>query len=462
MSSKLFRRSLLALGLTSAINIPLAHATERSWSYTYNGQGLIETSDGPRTDVSDVTRYEYDDRNRLTRIINALGHTIRIEDFDGYGNPQKITDANGVISLIKYTPQGWLTSSTTAGSTTSIEYNAVGDITKLTRGDGSWLEYTWDDARRLVSIANNAGERINSDLNPMGKPIARRLHDNLGRVTHQREWVYDEIGRILEVIGAAGQTRKFNYDLNNNPIENNDPSNNKTQAAFDPLNRLVKNVNPLDGLSRYDYDAQDNVTQVVDPRGVVTRYEYDAHDSLTHLDSPDSGKHTFLRDAAGNVTQKTDGRGIATIYTYDALNRLVNRQHQDKPELNIRFIYDETSDRRNGVGRLTSIKDSNGTMRFSYDEKGKLKDQTQTLKIGVIQYSESIRFGYSQGDQVVRIDYPSQITIEYERNSTGQVNAVRWRPQGSEPLDLATNLTYLPFGPLASLDWASGHNLRRE
>ena len=54
---------------------------------------------------------------------------------------------------------GWLASVSTAGSTTRFDYDAVGQITRVTRGDGSWLSYEYDDARRLVAIGNNLGER---------------------------------------------------------------------------------------------------------------------------------------------------------------------------------------------------------------------------------------------------------------------------------------------------------------
>lgn len=210
MSSTLIRSSWIVLSLASTITIPLSQASERNWTYTYNTQGLIDTVDGPRTDVSDMTRYQYDSRNRLTSIINALGHTVQFTDFDAYGNPLKIADANGVVTVLSYTPQGWLASTTTAESTLRIEYNALGDIIKLTRGDSHWLAYTWDDARRIISIANNTGERIEYNLNAMGKRTQQKVIDNTGRQAHQREWVYDELGRLLKLWALSVKLKNFN------------------------------------------------------------------------------------------------------------------------------------------------------------------------------------------------------------------------------------------------------------
>lgn len=94
----LHRISLLALTLATALGVPCAQALERSWSYTYNSLGLIETADGPRTDVQDVTTYVYDAQGRLTQVTNALGHVTQLSNFDTYGNPQTLVDANGVTT----------------------------------------------------------------------------------------------------------------------------------------------------------------------------------------------------------------------------------------------------------------------------------------------------------------------------------------------------------------------------
>ncbi|MGU1127175.1 hypothetical protein ACSEP8_10400, partial [Pseudomonas aeruginosa] len=42
-------------------------------------------------------------------------------------------------------------------------------ITRVTRGDGSWLSYEYDDARRLVAIGNNLGERLEYDVEKRGQ-----------------------------------------------------------------------------------------------------------------------------------------------------------------------------------------------------------------------------------------------------------------------------------------------------
>ncbi|WP_338522030.1 RHS repeat-associated core domain-containing protein [Pseudomonas batumici] len=462
MNPPLFRTWLLAFYLSGHLSTTWAQTEERSWSYTYNALGLIETADGPRTDVEDITRYEYDDQGHLVRVINALGHSTTLSHFDSLGKPQTVTDPNGVITTLSYSAQGWLASASTAGNTTSFEYNAVGDITRLTHGDGSWLAYTWDDARRLTRITNNMDEHIEFDLDPMGNRTAQRLKDSTGKLTRQHQWVYDELGRLLRSVGAAGQTNSMRYDLNDNPALHTNPRNNSNNRAYDPLDRLAQSTNALNGITKYEYDAQDNLTQVKDPREVTTRYQYDALGNLTALISPDSGTSTYVYDTAGNVIKKTDAKGIVSDYEYDALNRLIARRYPSQPELDTQYRYDMTEDGNNGIGRLTAANNADSELLFSYDERGKLTELRQTLMVNGVAQQETLYYRYNDMGQLAQVNYPAPLSLHYQRDVIGRVNNVQIQQVNTPPDDFASHISYLPFGPLTSVNWKNGTLLNRD
>jgi RHS repeat-associated protein len=222
----------------------------------------------------------------------------------------------------------------------------------------------------------------------------------------------------------------------------------------------VKNTDPLNGITHFAYDAQDNLTQVNDPRGVITRYQYDGLGNLTHLLSPDSGSSTYKHDAAGNITQKTDARGIVTSFTYDALNRLTARRFPAKPQLDTRFHYDAVAEGNKGIGRLTAIEDINGMLNYTYDEQGNLTGQRH-IPANEATRSDILGYGYDEANRLSRIDYPSGISIDYLRNTAGQVSQVQMRVGTDEPISFARDLAYLPFGPLKSLTWNNGTTLQR-
>ncbi|MWK54775.1 RHS repeat protein [Pseudomonas otitidis] len=457
----LHRLSVLALALVGTLAATGLQAASRSWSYTYTASGQIETADGPRTDVQDITRYTYDAQGHLTTVTNALGHVTQLSSFDSYGNPQTVIDPNGVTTTLGYTPQGWLASVSVGGGTTAFEHDAIGQITRVTRADGSWLAYTWDDARRLTKITNNLGEQVEFDLDAMGNRTAQRIKDATNSLTQQQQWVYDELGRLLRSVGANGQTHSQQYDLNDNPTTDTNPRQFSRTRAYDALDRLVSSTDALNGVTTQAYDAQDNLTQVVDPRGVTTRYEYDGLGNLTQLISPDTGTTTFQHDAAGNVIQKTDARGVVTTYRYDALNRLLARQYPATPALNVQYHYDMTANGNKGVGRLTAVQDASGVLGYQYDERGNLIQQLRSVPVlGSDQY-DTLGYAYDAANNLVRIDYPAGFSIHYSRNTAGQVSQVGFAVGNATPTPLASQIAYAPFGPLKSLTWNNGIVLNR-
>ncbi|GFM77208.1 sugar-binding protein [Pseudomonas cichorii] len=445
-------RQLIA-GLACAWLACSAHAS--TINHTYTSLGQVASVDGARTDVSDITLYAYDAQGNLTTVTNALGHVYTLGNFDSYGNPQIVTDPNGVATTLGYTPQGWLASRTVDSSTTQYSYNEVGDILQITMADGNWIKYRYDDARRLIGVTNLLGESIDYTLDSMGNRTSDTIKDSNGAIVHLQRRVFDELGRLIKAVGADNQTRRYDYDLNDNQAGSTTARDHKTQQAFDALNRLSKIVDPLQGVTALSYNPDDKVTQVVDPRGVTTRYTYDSQGNQTSSISADSGTSTFAYDEANNLIRSTDARGVVTDYKYDALNRLVSKSYPATPALDIKFLYDQTANGNYGIGRRTGIQDSAGVLTYTYDAKGNLTNQHRSVGVNAGDYYENISYGYDAANNLVQIGYPSNIALTYTRNSAAQVTGIKLT-LGGRTVTLASSIAYLPFGPLKSLTWGNG------
>ena len=127
----------------------------RAWTYTYFEApaigpliGKLQSIDGPRTDVSDVSYYEYytsDHANGdylsgdLKAVVNPLGHRTDYLKYDGNGRLLEMSDANSVITSIIYNARGWKNSTTTDGKTTSFSYDPAGNLTRVIQADGSYI-----------------------------------------------------------------------------------------------------------------------------------------------------------------------------------------------------------------------------------------------------------------------------------------------------------------------------------
>jgi RHS repeat-associated protein len=424
-------------------------------SRTYTALGQVASIDGGRTDAEDITRYAYDADGNLTTVTNALGQVYTLARFDSYGNPQSVTDPNGVVTILSYTPQGWLSSLTVDSSTTQYAYDEVGYLVQVTTADGNWVKYSYDDARRLVGVRNRLGESINYTLDSMGNRTAERTKDASGALVRLQRRVFDELGRLIRVVGAANQAQRYSYDLNDNQSSDTTPRNHKTQQAFDALNRVSKIVDPLQGVTSLGYNNHDQVTQVVDPRGVTTRYSYDSLGNRITSKSPDGGISTYAYDEANNLIRSTDARGVVTEYAYDALNRLTSKSYPATPRLDIKFLYDQTADGNLGIGHLTGIQDSAGVLTYTYDAKGNLVRQYRSVGVNNGDYYETLNYGYDAASNLVKIGYPSNINLTYTRNSAAQVTGVKLAI-GEKTATLASNISYQPFGPVKSLTWGNG------
>ncbi|MBN6714941.1 DUF4329 domain-containing protein [Pseudomonas capsici] len=456
----MFASSLRQLIACLACALFLSYASASTVSHTYTSSGQVASVDGPRNDVSDITSYAYDAQGNLTTVTNALGHVYTLGNFDNHGNPQVVTDPNGVATTLAYTPQGWLASRTVDSSTTQYAYNEVGDILQVTMPDGNWIKYNYDDARRLVGVKNQLGESISYTLDPMGNRTSETIADSSGAIVHLHQRVFDELGRLIKAVGADNQTRRYDYDLNDNQAGSTTARDHKTQQAFDALNRLSKIVDPLQGVTALSYNTDDKVTQVVDPRGVTTRYTYDSQGNQTSSISTDSGTSTFAYDEANNLIRSTDARGVVTDYKYDALNRLVSKSYSATPALDIKFLYDQTANGNYGIGRRTGIQDSAGVLTYTYDAKGNLVNQHRSVGVNAGDYYENLSYGYDAASNLIEIGYPSNIGLTYTRNGAAQVTGIKLTV-GSRTVTLASNISYKPFGPVKSLTWGNGILLSR-
>ncbi len=148
----------------------------RSWTNTYFEIpslgpliGQIKTINGPRTDVSDITTYEYYTTDHpsgdyligdLKAVVNALGHRTDYLKYDFNGRSLQVRDANGVLTTMTYHARGWISSRTTDGKTTSFTYDPAGNLTRVTQPDGSLIDYEYDAAHRLTAMADNFNNRI--------------------------------------------------------------------------------------------------------------------------------------------------------------------------------------------------------------------------------------------------------------------------------------------------------------
>lgn len=484
--------------------------------------GLVTSANGPRQTtgtgmggLDDTITYVYyptDDatcasngacphrHGDLWKVTNALGQITEYVTYDKNGRVTRMKDANGTYTDMVYHPRGWLTdrivyanATGTAGAgdaTMHIDYDAVGNVTKVTQPDGAFLAYAYDDAHRLTKISDNLNNAIdycpggvgNAEcLDAAGNRKVEQVRDPSGNIKRSLHRVYNQLSQLTQVLNAAslpversdalnstigGLAIKDGYDPNGNRVLSQDGLNVKTEQDYDPLNRLKTTIQNLGGAdlatknttTGYVYDTRDNLRTVVDPDSLSTTYDYDGLNNLTGLHSPDTGFSQYTPDAAGNRISQTDNRGQVSTYTYDALNRLTAIAYVGASALNVGYAYDQ-ADGTTGCtgsfpqGRLTTMTDASGSTTYCYDRHGNVTRKTQLTGSTAL----ATQYTYNVADRLATMTYPSGAIVTYGRDVLGRVQTVDWQANaGASAISLVGGATYYPFGPLNTLTFGNG------
>lgn len=446
---------------TTTTSVPYStNGQTRIWAYTYNTYGYLLTVDGPLSGTGDTVAYTYDTSGYLASITNELNQTLTVSAVNGRGEPTTVVDAAGITNDLTYDPEGRLKTiavdSSGLNAVTAIDYNVVGDITKITRPNGAYLQYTYDDARRITRVEDNSGDYVEYDRDNLGNVTARRAKTSGGTLKLSQTATFDELGRLLTFVGSATQSWTHAYDKTNNRVSVTDPRSHVFRWAFDSVNRLISTTDEDSGAVTLTRNGQDQVTNYRDPRSLSTSYVRDGFGDIIQRTSPDSGTSVYVYNALGMPTQIADGRSIVTNLTYDNAGRLLTRQYPAATAENVTYTWDSTTSGNNSVGRITKIEDASGSVEWFYNALGQATQEKKTTSSVVY----TVDYTYDLDGKVSQITYPSGRIVNISRDSAGRVSGITTKKDaGSASVTLASGVAYLPLGPLTALTYGNGLTL---
>jgi RHS repeat-associated protein len=430
----------------------------RAWDHTWSSTGQLLTVDGPL--VTDQTIYTYRLDGYLETITNGLGHRITVDTVNSRGQPTRVIDANGTPIDLAYDGLGRLMSATVDPgpnqAVTSFGYNAIDQITRVTRPNDVVLNYKYNPAGRLTSITNDANEEIKLAYDKAGDSTKIDVKSSDGAIVVQMRGIYDELGRILKHIRAANQETQFAYDKVGHLIHITDPRSQDYDYLVDELNRPVRETGPRDHEINVTFTDRDDVESVTDARTNATVYVRNGRGDLIRERSADRGVTDYVYNELGLMTQRTDARGVIADFAYDVLGRMTSRSFPGAPSETTTWSYDSTADGNKGVGRLTGTTDRSGTEDYTYDALGRM---TRVVRVIGARTYETV-YAYDQDGNVTRITLPSGRTVTFARDSLARVTGVTTEDDAGAPSNtVVSSVAWRPFGPLASLIFGNGIGL---
>lgn len=461
--------------------------------------GLLKSVNGPRTDVNDITTFEYygsDDstcattpalctyrKGDLRKTIDALGRTTEVMGYDSQGRPLSVLDPNGVVTDYEYQARGWLTATKVRGPDnnvetddriTRVEHEPTGLVKKVTMPDGVFTRYTYDAAQRLTDVTDSAGNSVHYTLDLAGNIKQEDTKTAGGTLRHTVSRVFNVLSQLETLKDAAQNPTTYGYDDNGNPNLATDALGRQTVQSHDPLNRLSKtlrqvSITPVGGTtpvvtpveSTLTYNALDQVSSVTDPKSLTTTYDYNGFGDRTNLISPDTGITDYTYNAAGSVATKKDANdAVAHRYTYDALNRPTAAFYTATGAADVEYDYDTvnsgcTTGQTFALGQLTATRAEGTELRYCYDRFGQVVRKTQTVS-GV---SLSLGYTYTAAGDLSTVVYPDGTTVDYVRDAQARIKEVGVRPNGGTRTVLLNSAAYEPFGPVTGWSYGNGRTL---
>lgn len=485
-------------GIEGAAFTPGGTVFLSAWEALPQPAQVRKSTDGPRSDVTDRTRYVHYPvdatvparlRGRLAAVENAAGHITRFEDYDHFGNPLTVVDPNGAQVTTVTDSLGRRTSTTIEGVpgcdtiadplcatdlTTSFTYHGAGSIKTEERPLGGVTAYEYDTRSRLRTVsrgpsATDLKEQIETAYDTLtGRKSVERTLAMEGTTWEEKtseSFVYYTDGQLEKQVHDDDTFVRYTYDPEGRIASVRDETHTtaNTTYAYDRAGRLESVTQKLATapagqiVTSYGYDVHGNLTVVTDPNGNVTLYAYDDFGHMFKQASPVTGTTTYDYDLAGNLLSTTDANNAVTTRTYDSLSRVLTAvsTRAGMTTETVSWTYDLTTS-PNGIGRLGSMSDPEGTTGYRYDRRGLLIKESRTPTgsfAGTTSYihdpdgnRESILYPLDG----VRVDYGfdyAQRPVSLSATSSHRV----------EPVNVAvTSAEYAPFGPLSKIVFGNG------
>ena len=374
--------------------------------YDKNGN-LIKTEKLRSTGVYDVSKFEYDIRDRLIKSIKLVDEAD-IYNASVLQNIANLRDPEypGKVRVI-----------------TGSEYDILGNRTR--------------------TIVPGAYGFLETDMANRGNYTTRFEYDVLNRLE-----------KILWKYNGADVYSQYYYDANGNKIQERSETGANTYYTYDNVNRLKTIAKPIDYAAgrktiTYNYDLAGNKTSQVNAKGDAITYTYDrlnrqetvsdAYNRVIGVNVYDENDNIIKAiDAKGYLSGSDNNSRYGTIYEYDFANRLIKLVDPEIAALNDPAKYTAKYE-YNQFGENTKETNALGdSTRYEYDNAGRLTRVTDALNISVnYSYDKSgNKLSMTDGrGKVTSNSYGASSLLKTATNAEGKSTAYQY--------DLALNCTRL-------------------
>ncbi|MDP3851849.1 MAG: RHS repeat-associated core domain-containing protein [Luteolibacter sp.] len=394
----------------------IQEASGQTATMAYNGKNLLQTKSDPTGNIS----YTYDDSGLLETVTEGTSVITRTYDQRGRLKTYKLTQASVIQYLLQY------------------DYDANGNLAKITYPDGKEVSYTHNERNQLSTVTDWRNKTTTYNYDRLGRLVGIN-HAN-GTITTMDRDNADQLKAVRSSFGGklfsyinlgydnAGQIiNKFQAPLTNAAWQH--PT---FTGTYDNDNRLLT----ANG-SAVVHDADGNMTSgpISQSSGTVS-LTYNSRNQLTS-----AGGITYTYDAEGRRLTSTSS-GNTTNYVVDpggALSRMLVKKAPDGTL--IFYVY--------GLGLLYEVDESDQAKTYHFDQTGStiVRTNDSGSVIGRAFYSAYGLIAKKEGDMNTSFLYNGEAGVSTEENGLLHMRARYYSPY------LMRFLNADPMGFTGGLNW---------
>jgi len=369
-------------------------------SDTSTNWGSLNGDDGSVAGYSSV---EYRDGNTLwTSVHTDAKGSIRKHLADGFGRTWKIEEKNGANTyntLYGYDLLSQLTKITNhVNHVTTVEYDSLGNKTRLVDPDaGEWL-YLSDAAGRLLTQRDPNGHFIDFDYDYLGRLTTKWVYNyNGGTLVNVVSYRYypsygltgffDQLGSVTDMFSSE----YYGYDFRGRRTTKraiNEDGDFTFQHTYDVADRVSEITYLNNALKvKYNYDGGGNMHRVDVLAGgpaPITGIIYEVG-SFNELGKPESftlgnGLETirdfhFITKRLKNLQTEKPASGYYqdVSYTYDAVGNVLSITDHDPAHIANTITSEFTAMQYDDLHRLLAYSRNGVITSFTYDPLGNLQ-----------------------------------------------------------------------------------------
>ncbi|MCO6439118.1 MAG: hypothetical protein J5J06_18660 [Phycisphaerae bacterium] len=278
-------------------------ASGKRSDYAYDSSGNLTSASGfGRSPVwPDTLGITYNDLNLPTRIEDSMAGAWTA-DYDDRGNLTQATLPGGRRYSCTYNDRGQRTGVTIGDESTTMTYDANGNLETVTDGEGGVWRYGYDSYGNISDVTDADG----------------------------RHWSisYNVMNLVDQVTNGLSETIRFSYA----------PARGSLDIDLGGAVAVMTAITDGRGnTTTFDYDAMYRPAAITDALGNATTYAYDANGRLTSRTEPTGASVSFAYNSTGQLTQRTQSAGESATYTYDPETGLCTSM--ETPSCRLEFTY---------------------------------------------------------------------------------------------------------------------------